>query len=141
MPVQSAIASYEVFELDQIADPTGTLYVADFARRGGGPCSRFFFLSGVPRGERRGGHAHKRQAEYLVCVEGTLDAHIEARGVIEHVALRKGRALFLPGGHWLDLINFSSDAVLAVLVAHPYDESDYIRDRAAFRRWEAVLAA
>jgi dTDP-4-dehydrorhamnose 3,5-epimerase-like enzyme len=130
-----------VFDLEQIADPTGTLYVGDFARRSGAPCNRFFFISGVPRGERRGGHAHKRQAEYLVCVQGSLDVHIESNGVVEAVPLYKGRALFLPGGHWLDLINFSSDAVLAVLVAHPYDESDYIRDRDAFRRWEAVLAA
>jgi len=124
-------ASYEVFDLEQIADPTGTLYVGD----------RFFFISGVPHGERRGGHAHKRQAQYLVCVQGSLDVHIESNGVIEAVSLRKGRALFLPGGHWLDLINFSSDAILAVMVAHAYDESDYIRDRDAFRRWEAVLAA
>ena len=141
MSVQRAIASYEVFDLQQVADPTGTLYVADFARRGGSPCDRFFFISGVPRGERRGGHAHIRQAEYLVCVQGSLDVRIESRGAVDAVALRKGRALYLPGGHWIDLINFSSDAVLAVLVAHPYDESDYIRDRAAFRRWEAVLAA
>jgi len=141
MPVRSAVASYDVFDLQQIADPTGTLYVADFARRGGSPCSRFFFISGVPRGERRGGHAHKRQAEYLVCVHGSLDVHVESRGVVEAVPLHEGRALFLPGGHWLDLTNFSSDAVLAILVAHPYDESDYIRDRDAFRRWEAGLAA
>ena len=141
MSVRLASTSYEVFDLEHIADPTGTLYVADFIRRGGPPCNRFFFITGVPRGERRGGHAHKRQAEYLVCVSGSLDVHIESRGVTEAVPLRKGRALYLPGGHWIDLINFSSDAVLAVLVAHPYDESDYIRDRGAFRRWEAVLAA
>ena len=141
MSVRIASASYDVFDLEQIADPTGTLYVGDFARRAGTACSRFFFISGVPRGERRGGHAHKRQAEYLVCVQGSLDVHIESRGVVEAVPLCKGRALFLPGGHWLDLINFSSDAVLAVLVGHSYDESDYIRDRDAFRRWEAVLAA
>ena len=141
MSVRIASSSYEVFDLEQIADPTGTLYVADFARRGGPPCSRFFFITGVPHGERRGGHAHKRQAQYLVCVNGSLDVLIESRGVIEAVALRKGGALYLPGGHWSDLINFSFDAVLAVLAAHPYDEADYIRDRIAFRRWEAGLAA
>jgi quercetin dioxygenase-like cupin family protein len=132
-----AAAPYEVFDLERIAGPSGTLHVADLVLRGHGPFSRIFFLTGVPRGHARGGHAHKEQAEYLICIQGTVDVRIESRGCADVVVLgRPGRALYLPPGCWLDLLNFSDDAVLAVLSADSFDESDYIRDRAAFSRWE-----
>lgn len=128
---------YEVFDLERIPSATGTLHVADMALRGHGPFSRIFFLSGVPRGHVRGGHAHKTQAEYVICIQGAVRVRIETRGVAEVIALgRPGRALYLPPGCWLDLFDFSDDAVLAVLSADSFDESDYIRDRAAFHRWE-----
>ncbi|HZW53121.1 MAG TPA: FdtA/QdtA family cupin domain-containing protein [Candidatus Elarobacter sp.] len=132
-----AALPYEVFDLERIAATSGTLHVADFALRGYGPFSRIFFLSGVPRGHARGGHAHKTQSEYVICIQGSVEVCVETRGVSDVVVLgRPGRALFLPPGCWVDLVNFSDDAVLAVLSADSFDESDYIRDRAAFRRWE-----
>jgi quercetin dioxygenase-like cupin family protein len=128
---------YEVFDLERIPSASGTLQVADMVLRGYGRFSRIFFLSGVPRGHVRAGHAHKTQAEFLIAVQGSVEAHIEWRDSAEIVRLdRPGRALHLPPGRWLDLHDFSEDAVLAVLSADSFDESDYIRDRAAFRRWE-----
>jgi dTDP-4-dehydrorhamnose 3,5-epimerase-like enzyme len=129
---------YEVFDLEHIADGRGILYVAELAQRGSGSFDRIFFLAGVPPGERRGGHAHKEQAEYVICVQGSVEVRVESRGVVAVIPLaRPGRALFLPAGYWRDLVNFSDDALLAVVCEHAFSEDDYIRDRAAFRRWEA----
>jgi dTDP-3-amino-3,4,6-trideoxy-alpha-D-glucose transaminase len=130
------VVSYEVFDFDEFAEPRGRLHVGEFAHRGRS-FRRFYFITGVPPGERRAGHAHKMQAKFLVCVQGSVEAHVESRGRTDVITLaRAGRALFLPAGYWLDLINFSADAVLAVLADQPYDGSDYIRDRDAFHRWE-----
>ncbi len=136
--IPAPIAPYELFDLEHIADPSGTLYVGELAQRGGGPFDRFYFITGVPRGERRGGHAHIAQAEYLICIQGRVDVHVEAGGDVKVVQLdRPGRALFLPAGYWRELVNFGAGTVLAVLAVHAFSEADYIRDRDAFRRWES----
>ncbi|MDB5070336.1 MAG: WxcM protein [Candidatus Eremiobacteraeota bacterium] len=133
-----ATVPFAVFDLERIADERGILYVAELARRGSGSFDRIFFLAGVPPGERRGGHAHKEQAEYVICVQGSVDVRVQSRGTVTVIPLaRPGRALFLPAGYWRDLVNFSDDALLAVVCEHAFNEDDYIRDRAAFERWEA----
>lgn len=133
--------AHEVFDLERIADGSGTLYVGELARRGAGSIERFFLIASVPPGRSRGGHAHREQSEYVVAVHGRVDVRLESRGNVWFVALdRVGRTLYVPPGYWLDLFNFSDDAVLGVLSTHPFDESDHIRDRAAFLRWEAAVS-
>jgi dTDP-4-dehydrorhamnose 3,5-epimerase-like enzyme len=132
---------FRVFDLECIGDERGTLYVAELTKRGIGPFDRFYFVTGVPDGRKRGGHAHMRQAETIICVQGSVELHVESRGVRDAVALdRPGRAVYVPGGYWRDLLHFSADAVLAVCCSYPFDELDYIRDRAEFVRWEAGAA-
>jgi len=95
-------------------------------------------ITEVPAGGSRGGHAHKRQYEYVICVSGGADVRLESRGELETVALRRpGRTLYLPAGYWRDLVAFAPGTVLAVLATEPFDEDDYIRDYDAFVRWEA----
>ncbi len=137
MPPSNVIGDrYEVFDLVRIADPSGTLYVADFERTGA-TFKRIYMITDVPRGHTRGGHAHKRQGEYLISVQGSVEVHIEGHRTRAVVPLdRPGRALYLPPGYWRDLLSFSENAVLTVLASDSFDESDYIRDRPAFHRWE-----
>ena len=132
---------FQVFDLERIGDERGTLYVAELAQRGIGPFDRIYFVTGVPDGGERGGHAHKRQPETIICVQGSVMLHLESHGAHDAVALdRAGRAVYVPGGYWRDLVEFSANAVLAVCCSYPFDESDYIRDRAEFARWEASTA-
>jgi len=132
------VTRFEVFDLERIHDSRGTLHVAEIARLGGLPFQRCYFITGVPEGERRGGHAHKHHSEYLVCVQGSLEVSITSSSETVTVALAPvGRALYVPAGYWRELHAFSSDAIVLVLASHPFDESDYLRDWDAFRRWEA----
>ncbi len=141
LPYQIQLARYEVFELERFWDPSGTLHVGELSARGSGSFNRFYFLTGVPAGGRRGGHAHKQQQEYIICVQGGVTVHVESLGCKNAVALtRAGKALYLPAGYWRDLVDFSADAVIAVLASDPFSESDYIRDIEAFRRWESTGA-
>lgn len=129
---------YEVFDLERIADEAGTLYVGELARLRHGPFDRIVLITGVPAGGSRGGHAHKWQYEYVICVSGGVDVRLESRGALSTVALRRpGRALYLPAGYWRDLVGFTPGTVLAMLATEPFDEDDYIRDHEAFLRWEA----
>jgi dTDP-4-dehydrorhamnose 3,5-epimerase-like enzyme len=129
---------YEVFDLERMVDDEGTLYVGELARFHHGPFGRIVLIAGVPPGGSRGGHAHKRQYEYLICVHGGADVRLESRGEVATVELRRpGRTIYLPAGYWRDLVAFTPDTVLAMLATEPFDESDYIRDHDAFVRWEA----
>ena len=133
---RTLLKPFELFDFTEIPDASGTLFVGELMPHGAS-VQRFYFITGVPAGARRGGHAHRTQAKFLVCVQGSLELRIEGQGRVDIVRLdRVGRALYLPAGYWLDLVNFSPGAVLAVLSEHAYDEADYIRDHAEFRRWE-----
>jgi len=134
-------AAFEVFQLERIVDESGTIHVGELTSRGTGSFDRFYFITDVPWGERRGGHAHRAQHEYVICLRGSVTVHIEARGRRDAVELSDpGRALYLPAGYWRDLVDFSADAVIAVLASHPFSEADYIRDLDDFHRWEAGIA-
>lgn len=129
---------YETFDLERIVDGAGTLYVGELARFHHGPFDRIVLITGVPAGGSRGGHAHKRQYEYVICVSGGADVWLESHGELAKVELRRpGRALYLPAGYWRDLVAFAPGTVIAMLAAEPFDEDDYIRDYDAFVRWEA----
>lgn len=137
-----AAERYELFNLDRFEDPSGKLYVAELSEHGGGSFNRIYFVTDVPPGHSRGGHAHKQQSEYLIAVQGSVEVHVEGHGSSNVVALdRPGRALYLPRGYWRDLVRFSDGAVLAVLACDSFDESDYIRDRGEFHRWELEQAS
>lgn len=129
---------YEVFDLERIVDEAGTLYVGELAQLGHRPFQRIVLITGVPPGGSRGGHAHKRDDEYVICVSGGVDLRLESRGEVATVQLRRpGRALYLPAGYWRDLVHFTPGAVIAMLATEQFDEDDYIRDHDAFVRWEA----
>ena len=133
---RTLLKPFEVFDFTEIADASGTLFVSELASRGV-VIERFYFITGVPAGARRGAHAHRTQAMFLVCVRGSVVVHVEAHGHVDVVPLdRTGRALYLPAGYWLEMVNFAPDTVLAVLAEHAYDEAEYIRDHAEFERWE-----
>ncbi len=139
IPFQARLDRYEVFQLERFEHPSGTLHVGELSARGSGPFDRFYFITGVPAGERRGGHAHKHQHEYIICMQGSVTVHVESLGSSDTVALaRPGAALFLPAGYWRDLVDFSADAVIAVLASAPYSEADYVHDIEAFRRWQSA---
>jgi dTDP-4-dehydrorhamnose 3,5-epimerase-like enzyme len=131
---------FEVFELARIAGDTGTLYVGDLVELGLPPIRRIALITEVPAGSARGGHAHKTQNEYLVCISGSVDVRLESRGAIALIPLRAvGKVLYLPAGYWRDLINFAPSSVLALLATEPFDQDDYLQDYAEFVAWEATL--
>ncbi|HEY0614747.1 MAG TPA: FdtA/QdtA family cupin domain-containing protein [Candidatus Elarobacter sp.] len=133
-----AVLPVQVFQLERIVDDAGTLYVGDLESRGIPPIRRVAFITDVPLAAARGGHAHKTQDEYLVCVRGGVDVCLESRGASAVVPLRTvGAVLHLPAGSWRDVLHFAPGTLLALLAPDPFDASDYIDDYPAFIRWEA----
>ena len=94
---------------------------------------RVYYLSDVPAGEERGGHAHKELQQFVIAVSGSFDVNIDDGRERKTVTLnRPSKGLHIRPGIWRELNNFSSGAVCLVLASHHYDEDDYIRDYKAF---------
>lgn len=93
------------------------------------PIKRVYYICDVPKGIRRGFHAHKNLEQYLLCVHGECKILLND-GIHEETVLlndpRKG--LYVGPGMWREMYDFSEGAVLLVLASEHYNENDYIRD-------------
>jgi hypothetical protein len=97
---------------------------------------RTYFVHGIPAGATRGGHAHRRTREAIIALRGCFRVAVERAGQLPQVfRLSEPReALLVPPLCWVTLDEFSAGASFLVVASEPYDEADYIRDRAVFER-------
>ncbi len=115
--------------LPKIADPRGSLTVAESLDSIPFEIKRVYWLYDVPGGGSRGGHAHRRLRQMLVAVSGafhvTLDNGFERKTVLLN---HPYQGLLIERGIWRTLDDFSSGAVCLVLASEHYDATDYIED-------------
>ncbi len=115
--------------LPKIADPRGSLTVAESLDSIPFEIKRVYWLYDVPGGGSRGGHAHRRLRQMLVAVSGafhvTLDNGFERKTVLLN---HPYQGLLIDQGIWRTLDDFSSGAVCLVLASEHYDAADYIED-------------
>lgn len=95
---------------------------------------RVYYLYDVPSGSKRGGHAHKKQQEFLIALSGSFDVVLKDGKSTQTVTLNKPNlGLLIVDGIWRELRNFSSGAVCLVLASDEFDEEDYIREYKNFK--------
>lgn len=123
----------QVIEIPKIQDRRGNLSVIEgetipFVSK------RVYYLYDVPSGSKRGGHAHKKQQEFLIALSGSFDVVLKDGKSITTVTLNKPNfGLLIVDGIWRELKNFSSGAVCLVLASDGFDEEDYIREFKEFK--------
>ena len=83
----------------------------------------------------RGGHAYKRNEEFIVALSGSFDVLLDD-GVCErkYSLNRSYYGLFVPRGWWRSMNNFSTNSVALVLASIKYDPEDYIYDYEEFKK-------
>lgn len=116
-------------------DERGSLIAFEGGRNVPFPIARAYTVFGTLPGVRRGFHAHRALHQAAVSVAGSCTMLIDDGRDRQRVRLdRPDRLLTLPPMVWHEMEDFSPDCVLLVLADAPYEETDYIRDRAEFRR-------
>lgn len=116
------------------ADARGTLIFAQEGDQIPFSIKRIFSIYDVAPGGRRGGHAHRKQHQFLHMATGTVSINVYDGRTKDSIILNKpSLALYVPPMHWLDLGDFTAGAVCTVLVSGPYLEADYIRNLAEFQ--------
>lgn len=98
---------------------------------------RVYYIYGTKEGVPRGFHAHRKLKQLLIAVSGSVTVKTEHDGKTEtHLLNRPDEGLLIEGFVWREMHDFSPDCVLIVLADDYYNEADYIRDYATFKREE-----
>lgn len=119
--------------LESHRDSRGLLCVVQGLREVPFEMRRVYWITGVPAGESRGGHAHRRQYRLLVAVAGAFTVDLERRGSSETFRLDSPETgLIVAPGVWTTLHSFTDNAVCIVVSSGEYDPGDYIRDHGEF---------
>lgn len=122
-------------------DARGVLCPIELARVLDFPVVRLFWVTRVPAGQERGGHAHKRCSQYLICLTGSIEVTAKDGADTVTLVLGPGQAVLLKPGIWAAERYSSEDALLLVLCDQPYDPDDYITDLNAFLTFRRDHAA
>ena len=124
-----------IINLPKIIDRRGNLSFAQEEEHVPFKIARTYWISDVPGGERRGGHAYKENKEFIVALSGSFDVilHDGSAPRIYHLN-RSYYGLYVPSGWWREMGNFSTNSVGMVFASMPSTPSDYNRDFEDFVR-------
>jgi hypothetical protein len=128
-----SVRACRLLDLPRIQDSRGNLTVVEGRRHIPFDIRRIYYLTGMPSGSERGGHAHQDLQQLLIAVAGSFDIVLDdgADQVRYHLD-RSCTGLYIAPMVWRQLEHFSADSVCLVLASAHYDEADYYRNYAHF---------
>ena len=132
---KSTVWDCQLVELPRIRAEAGSITALNNGSDIPFAVKRVYYLYDVPGGAERGGHAHKELYQLIIAASGSFDVVLDDGKNRRSVSLnRPYMGLLIVPGIWRELNNFSSGAICLVLASEGYQEQDYIRDIAAFRK-------
>lgn len=120
----------KLISLPKIPDPRGNLSFFESGKHIPFKILRTYLIYDVPGGEIRGGHAFRKQQEFIVALSGSFDVVIKNpdRSATSIQLNRSYKGLYLPNLLWRHMENFSTNAVCLVVSSELFDPADYIRE-------------
>jgi dTDP-4-dehydrorhamnose 3,5-epimerase-like enzyme len=128
-----AVGGCKLIDLPATRDHRGLLTVAEASSPVPFGIRRLYCISEVPKGEKRGGHAHRDLEELVIAIRGSFDVVISDGSSSQTITMnRPDQALYIPPLVWHELVNFSSDAIVLGVASTEYDSDDYYRNYESF---------
>lgn len=123
------IKDAKIIELPKILDNRGNLSVIEEMKDIPFKIERIYWIYDVPGGEVRGGHAYKKNQEFIVALSGSFDVVLDDGKEKKIFSLNRSYyGLYIPKGMWRQMQNFSTNSLALILASTPYDKKDYIYD-------------
>jgi dTDP-4-dehydrorhamnose 3,5-epimerase-like enzyme len=94
--------------------------------------NRVFYITGVPKGEIRGHHAHRKNIQMLICVHGEILVTLDSSEEKEEILLKQDQSLIVDRMIWATEKYLTGNDTLLVLCSEEYNEKDYIRSYEQF---------
>jgi UDP-2-acetamido-3-amino-2,3-dideoxy-glucuronate N-acetyltransferase len=123
----ATVARIRLIELPRYARDDGQIVVAQAFAQVPFTIARAFTVTAV-LGAERGQHAHRRCAQFMVCVHGSVEVICDdSRDQQTFILDRNNLALHVPPTIWNNVIIKQDQSVLMVLCDRPFEEADYMR--------------
>ena len=123
----------QIIDLPKICDPRGNLSFIESEGHVPFEVKRCYWIYDVPGGESRGGHAFKKNKEFIVALSGAFDVIVDDGENKQKFTLNRSYyGLYVPAGLWREMENFSTNSLALEFGSTHYDVKDYIRDYDAF---------
>lgn len=122
-----------IINLPKIGDPRGNLTFIEGQNHIPFDIKRSYWIYDVPGGETRGGHAFRKQQEFIVALSGSFDVILDDGIAKKRIQLNRSYfGLYVPEGIWRQMENFSTNSLALVLASTPFTKEDYIYDYELF---------
>lgn len=123
-----------IIDLPKILDKRGNLSIIEEFKNIPFKIERTYWIYDVPGGEKRGGHAYKKNQEFIVALSGSFDVVLDDGGDRKTFSLNRSYyGLYVPKGLWREINNFSTNSLALVLASTAFDKADYIYDYEQFK--------
>lgn len=124
----------KIIQLSKFEDPRGNLTFIEEKNQIPFNINRIYWIYDVPGGEVRGGHAYKKNKEFIIALSGSFDVVIKDGSKRKKFSLNRSYyGLYVPEMLWRHLENFSTNALCLILASEKYNEKDYIRNWDEFK--------
>jgi dTDP-4-dehydrorhamnose 3,5-epimerase-like enzyme len=121
----------QIIDLPRITDARGNLSFIEERKHVPFDIKRVYYISNVPNGSTRGGHANRDTEQMIIALNGRFRVRLRETTTEKIFVLDSSdRGLYIPQGIWHRIEDFSQGSIMLALVSSFYDEKDYIRDQA-----------
>ena len=118
-----------IIELPKFVDSRGNLSFVEQLNHIPFEIKRTYWIYDVPGGESRGGHAFKKNQEFIVALSGSFEVIIDDGFQKKNFILNRSYyGLYVPAGYWREMDNFSTNSLALEFGSEYFDQDDYIRD-------------
>ena len=129
------IDGVKIIDLPKNLDRRGNLSVIEEFKNIPFKIERTYWIYDVPGGEVRGGHAYKRNQEFIVALSGSFDVILDNGMERETFSLNRSYyGLYVPNGIWRQMQNFSTNSLALILASIPFDVTDYVYDYELYKK-------
>ncbi len=133
--VANSLSHCRIVAYQSVTDPRGALGVIEQGRHMPFQPKRLYYMTDVPTGAARGGHAHKRLHQFFFLPKGSVELALDDGRNTQEIRLTDDfRGFYMCPMIWRILRNFAPGTVVGVLASEGYDENDYIRSYEEFRQ-------